>query len=80
MRRSTRTSGRAASAATSSAAHSRPGLPSSVSVVPSRLPPGSGRSSARITRAPARAATPAAAMPAGPAPTTSTSQCACTAS
>ena len=51
------------------------GRPSICDVVSCRSePPGSAPSSARMTRLPVRAAASAAARPAGPAPTTSTSQ------
>ena len=54
---------------------SNAGLPFMVSLLcPSSAPPASKSASARITRAPARPAAKAAARPAGPAPTTSTSQ------
>ncbi|WP_284060204.1 hypothetical protein [Streptomyces sp. AS02] len=47
---------------------------------PSNEPPGDGSSSTTPTRAPAREAVRAANSPAGPAPTTSTSQWECTVS
>jgi len=63
--------------ASAEASHALAGLPSIVArVSDSKLPPNSACSSHRITRSPRPAASSAAAIPAGPAPTTSVSQCA----
>ncbi len=77
VRVKTLTSASAASLARACATQSSAGLPSMVSLFAARsAPPGSASCSARTTRAPVSAAASAAASPAGPAPTTKTSQCA----
>ena len=60
--------------ANASAAHSAAGMPPIVSADQLAEPPKRGSSSARMTRAPVSAAAVAAMIPAGPEPTTSTSQ------
>jgi IS5 family transposase len=69
-----RTSGQASSSATARATQSSASTPPMRSRRPVSVPPAVTPSSTSITRQPARAASRAALSPAGPQPTTSTSQ------